>query len=495
MMRNMRNSHDGLSKPYDAVMFVRPSVSVVCLGVVLLSCTPIGDGPDTPRQPTTELTREADVPAAAVEAPISTTPDALDELDERPGLASDWPTYQGDQARTGSVAAPVIETPRIRWKQHIGIQGYLNSPLVIGSMVVVPSSGRAHNRPDPKDGLHALDMATGKPKWHVQSALDANGSTYGEGLVVFTSDDQTVRAVDPAAGEVRWTITRESTVYSTPLVIGGTAVVGDASGAVVGISMKTGDVVWAQSYAGAIRGGLASDGARIYVVSQGGDVAALDSAGQPLWQRAVTRPGFGGGREVPIEGYNAPVVDAGRLIVPFARDTYYGTPALVALDVRTGAELWRASPGVASKESWGNLRSSPAVHDGMLVWAEAYSGDVTGLDVATGRVRFRRTVGTCLFPQYASPAVAGNVAYVPRQDGTLNAITLPGGTLRWSIDLGDSRTAGTRKRAPSGAATRCSWDLPQGHPLYAPPAIAADGTVFVGSGEGYLYAIEDAAKH
>ncbi|MEO5731339.1 MAG: PQQ-binding-like beta-propeller repeat protein, partial [Byssovorax sp.] len=51
-----------------------------------------------------------------------------------------------------------------------------------------------------------------------------------------------------------------------------------------------------------------------------------------------------------------------------------------------------------------------------------YSGDVVGLDAATGTVRFRNTVGPCFYPSWAAPAAASDVVYVPRFDGSLYAV-------------------------------------------------------------------------
>ena len=77
--------------------------------------------------------------------------------------------------------------------------------------------------------------------------------------------------------------------------------------------------------------------------------------------------------------------------------------------------------------------------------------------------------------------------YLPRFDGALYALDANKGTVRWELYLGDEKIAG-KPRAPS-SGNNCDWDVPSGHPLYSPVAVAEDGTVLVGSGEGLIYAI------
>ncbi len=470
---------------------------------MVVACGGMSEGaPEAERPPSSVAAPSAEAPPPATPAPTDEAAppgaagglaqqvaDMREELSLSKATAT-WPTYQGNVQRTGwAQKAPAIREPRIRWQASVGIMGYLNGPLVLGELLVVPSSGTQHNTPDASDGLHALDAARGTERWHAKSSSDANGATLVGDLIVFTSDDGHVRGIDGSGAE-RWSVMRAWAVYSTPLALGSTVIVGDSSGHVVAIDAGTGKLSWEQSYKGAIRGGLASDGERVFVVSQGGDVAALDAGGREVWRKAVTRPGWNGRGTVAIEGYNAPVVDGSRLIVPFARDTYYETgPALLALSTSDGRELWRAKPGRVT-ESWGNLRSSPALADGLLLWAEPYSADVVTLDTSSGVVRYRMSLGDCLFPQYGSPAIAGDVAYVPRQDGHLYALDVRTGAPRWTMNLGESSKAGPVPDRSSGGGS-CSWQAPSGSPLYAPPAIGDDGTIFVGSGEGVLYAIED----
>ena len=59
----------------------------------------------------------------------------------------------------------------------------------------------------------------------------------------------------------------------------------------------------------------------------------------------------------------------------------------------------------------------------------------------------------------------------------------------WQIYLGDSRRAGGPPPPALNRGAYCGWHVPTGHALYSPVAIADDGTVLVGSSEGFLYAI------
>jgi outer membrane protein assembly factor BamB len=135
---------------------------------------------------------------------------------------------------------------------------------------------------------------------------------------------------------------------------------------------------------------------------------------------------------------------------------------------------------------------TPALSRGALVWPEPYSGDVVGLDATSGAVRFRSSVGACFFPSWASPASAGDVVYVPRYDGSLYAVSAESGAVRWQVYLGEERRVGVVAPSPGAGIGTCVWDVPSGAPLYSPPAIAEDGTVIVGSGEGFVYAIGEA---
>jgi outer membrane protein assembly factor BamB len=403
-----------------------------------------------------------------------------------------WPVAHGDLARTGHSSARPITTPALLWKSMVGIQGWLNGPVLAGALVLVPSSGEKHNTPDARDGVHALELHTGRARWHAHFDGDANGAAVASDKVFATSDDGSTYALSLVDGKVLWREKGQGKVYTTPLPIGDRVIVGDASGALRAYAQADGRPLWKTQLDGALRGGASSDGQSVYAVSQGGEAIALSLDGKEIWRRTLTRPGYGGGRAVPIEAYSPPIVADSLLIIPFARDTSYESPALVALDRATGKTRWEAKAKAGGPE-WGNIRSTPALVNGTLVYSEPYSGDVVSIDAKSGRVRQRITVGPCFFPQWASPAAAGDLVYVPRFDGAVYAVRAGTGAVAWQLYLGDRHHVSQGLPPAFGRGPGCAWEVPIGSPLFAPAAVSEEGILLVGSGEGVLYAIGDSA--
>lgn len=411
----------------------------------------------------------------------------------------DWALFQGDTERSGAAKAGPIESPRILWSTKVGVQSWLNSPLIVGDKVIAGSSGRTWNRPDKEDGVYCLGLDSGDIKWFSPAPADINGLAYGQGLIVATGDDGAVRAIEIDSGKTKWTRSgRNKKMYTFPLVLGGLVVAGDSGGVLYCLDLQTGDVKWTVEMEGAIRGGACSDGWFIYAASTGGEVVSLRKDGTLRWRESVKRPSYSlfhkegpGGGDILAEIYAAPTLAGELLIVPFARDTYYDTPAMYALHKRTGRLAWRATNPLGVQDSFGNLRSSPALYKDMIVYGEPYSNRLVGITRHNGEAAFSVAAGFCAFPHYPSPAVLGNQAILPRHDGGLYAIDLEKKELSWSLYLGDREKAGEAfpNVMPSGWE-HCAWAPDTGSSFFASPA-AGGGKVVVGTEEGYLYCIGD----
>lgn len=397
----------------------------------------------------------------------------------------DWPMFQRNVQRVGTTEAPPIASPRVAWSNRVGISGWLNSPLIADGRVFAPSSGQVWNRPDGADGVYAFDLASGEQQWFVSTADDANGAAYHRCRVFTTSDAGTVTAVHAQTGKTLWVTELAGKIYANPLVIDGLVIVGGERGELAALDSSTGEPVWKRHVGGPVRGGASADDERVFVTTETGHVVALRyKDGQPQWS-------------VRIDGaksaYGLPTVAGGKIFVGFVRDTSYNTPAVAAYDAATGTELWRARNSRDLSGGWGNVRSSPALVDGHLYWGEPYSNRIVALDVLGGDVATSTPAGVCTFPHWPSPAVAQDIVYLPRHDGGLYAVNATDGSLAWSFYLGDaksvSQTFPPEHQAPG--ADRCQWEPPFGRPIYASPAVASDGTVIVGTGDGWLHAIRE----
>lgn len=401
-------------------------------------------------------------------------------------VSGPWSTFQGDARRHGVSTARAIQQPTIRWRADVGIQGWLNNPVIAADYVFVGSNGSIWNKPDASDGVYALDLESGAVRWFSPAKNDVNGVAYADCMVISTSDDGTVRAHDALTGEVVWLHrVPDRKVYTNPLVVGRRVFTGDSEGFIRSFDLRSGEEQWIADMQGAIRGGLSSDGRKVYAASEKGLIRAFNlETGSPAWSARLE----------PWGVYGAPTIVSGKLVVGFTRDTMYSRPAMAAFDLETGRQVWKASNPRGYGGGWGNVRSSPTVYRNLLIWGEPYSNRIVALDLDKGDVRWSSPNGPCLFPHWPSGAIARDQVVMPRHDGGLYALSAEDGAALWSIYLGDRTRAGTEfpKAHKEARRGRCEWDPPVGRPIFSSPAIAADGTILVGTGEGVLYAIEEA---
>jgi|DewCreStandDraft_5_1066085.scaffolds.fasta_scaffold01244_30 outer membrane protein assembly factor BamB len=144
---------------------------------------------------------------------------------------------------------------------------------------------------------------------------------------------------------------------------------------------------------------------------------------------------------------SSPNVASDGTILVGSRDNY-----LYAINP-DGSLRWRYNTGDA-------VESSPALDDADNVYFCRYSYYVYSLDIF-GNLRWSRYLAGEIF--YASPAVVGNVVYVAGSE--LYALAKDTGDALWNVPLG---AAGSRSS----------------------PCVASDGTIYVGTDDGYLYAVD-----
>jgi outer membrane protein assembly factor BamB len=425
-------------------------------------------------------------------------------------MTASWPTFQGSTQHDGARSIDPILKPTIAWSARVGIQGWLNNPLLVGDMVITSSQGETWNVADKADGVIALEAATGKQRWFARAKTDVNGIAYASNTIIATGDEGAVWALDAATGEQLWYKDNDGVkLYATPLLLQGIAVVADARGVLSALDMRTGATRWSVQLNEEVRNGLASDGETIYVATMHSGVMAFDLKGKLLWRSFIVEGDIVTQTDKLSESFEpirpeqqrpafwaAPTIAGNLLVLTYVRDTTYDTPAILALNRVTGTLAWSGdSTGLQQNNQWGNIRSSPALVHDALYWAEPYSREVAGMELATGKLRFRSQMGACTFPQWGSPAASNDLIYVPRFDGTLWAIAPMLGLVEWQVYLGDKARAGQpypdtlKKRAPD----QCDWEISGVHGLYASPTIGPDDSIYQGSGDGWLYKLIESA--
>jgi outer membrane protein assembly factor BamB len=326
--------------------------------------------------------------------------------------------------------------------------------------------------------LYSVDLAGHSLRWKFKTgAFVRSTPAVAGGLVYFTSDDGNIYAVQTADGSLAWKtdIGTDSAPrlqpdnsgidwdfhQASPVVSGGVVYVGSADKNVYALDAASGSVKWTFKTAGMVRATPAVADGIVYIGSwvDGmrwySNLYALDAAtGKQNWV-------FEGAGDHPTAAF------AGDMILIGGRQAF-----LYGLDVKTGKEKWSAD----FLSSW--VESTCAISNGTAFVGSSALALVQAFDAATGDVRWRFT--TAGFP-WSSPAVSGGVVYIgtvasvgPTHDTGLVAIDEKTGNGLWWV--GTSETTLDSSKATLAGVT-------------AGP-IVVDGTVYVGSLDGKLYAIK-----
>jgi outer membrane protein assembly factor BamB len=292
-------------------------------------------------------------------------------------LNDDWLMFRGDVTRAGLTTRGPSGHLGAAWTFHAS--GAVNGAIaIVGDTVYAPSDDGA---------VHAIAVSDGGERW---SARLDKGPTAGVAVVdglLFTADGNgRLYALDPASGVVRW---RSAASFSTPLNIGaggGSVFVGAGSdGVIAAIDERTGSTRWQArlANAGAVNA-PAFDGTSVYVAAAGGGFFALDaSTGATRWHV-----------DTGTDSLGTPVVANGVAYIGSPADASSGH--LRAVEAATGRVIWTVD---------GQISSPTVVGQRLYVVS---NGSVAVLDEATGAALWRAAVGGAT----RAPAVAGGIVYV-----------------------------------------------------------------------------------
>jgi outer membrane protein assembly factor BamB len=221
--------------------------------------------------------------------------------------------------------------------------------------------------------LYALDIATGKEQWRVetQDMMTATPALHRD-MVLFADYKGIVQAVGASDGKPRWTYDAKLPVAGDLIVDAGRVFVGSRTYDLIALDAASGKELWKHYYwfswiesPPVVRDGVVYTGS-----SDGVGVFAIDARDGTLrWKAAV--PGWAWPRTaVSDKLVVAATVGAGAY--PGAR-----AGSLVAIDRATGAIRWLyldppSADTVAKKAEWG-FAAAPAMADGVV-----YAADLQG---------------------------------------------------------------------------------------------------------------------
>ena len=428
---------------------------------------------------------------AEVAAPIAAA--FLKELDNEMTVSSQgtscaegsWPTFQGTTSRSGCALAPSILEPDVMWRQEVGIQAWLNNPVISADRVYVGSAGLSRGSPDPGDGVYSVSLSDGRVLWRHGADNDVNGVAVSDGTVVATGDQGEVWALDADDGSPRWVFSKQDSLFFTnPLIVEDLVFVGSSEGVLYALDLESGLVRWTAEFDSPLRGGAASDGEAVYAVGEAGDVRAFGLDGQEFWREKLSFATLTSDT-LTARVFAAPTVVGDHVVIPYVRDDVYPVPALTALDRYTGSIRWEASDPDRIRGRWGNLRSSPAVVGELLVFGDPTFAGLAAIGIEDGKAKWSIQAGKHCVDQWPSPVLAGERVVLPQADGGVYAFDHTGEALEWSVFLGIRPGDGA---FPVGFEGMPCSTL---DPIQASPAVAPDGSIVVGTLEGDLVRIAE----
>ena len=147
-----------------------------------------------------------------------------------------------------------------------------------------------------------------------------------------------------------------------------------------------------------------------------------------------------------------------------------------------------AAPRTLKRVKWlfptGDRIVSSPVHDRGTIYFGSDDGHLYAVSADEGRERWRRRTSG---PVASTPAIAGGVVYFTSYDGRLYALDAATGAQRWVFATGGERrfeAKGLHGLLPKTQTIADPFDV------FLSSPVVADATVYMGSGDGHVYAVD-----
>jgi len=410
--------------------------------------------------------------------------------------------FRGDAVHSGTYTGPgPRQFHRVKWRFPTGDR-ILSSPVWSQGVIYVGSDD---------NNLYAIDAVTGHQIWKFSTRGPVPSTpAIDSGVVYFGSYDGNFYAVDAQTGRRKWKFTtagerrfearglhgmqpKNQTMadpfdlyLSSPVVAMGRVYFGSGDGNLYALDTASGELRWKFATGDVVHASPAFDAGALYFGSWDSYFYAVDAeSGKEKWR-------FQGGQDPLIHnqvGFQSSPAVVNGVVYTGCRDSN-----VYALEAASGKEKWRFNNAM----SW--VITSPAVVGGKVGFSTSDSSLLHVADAETGKPVLKQQLKAYVF---SSPAVSDGVIYVGVLNGVFEARDLNTGELLWDFQTDASRRndswlldADRKFNAPmldvSGWREMATSTVDRQFTLgsIASSPLVMRGVVYVGSADGYLYALE-----
>ncbi|MDH3978947.1 MAG: outer membrane protein assembly factor BamB [Gammaproteobacteria bacterium] len=240
---------------------------------------------------------------------------------------------------------------------------------------------------DRKGRVVALDAATGKEFWSVQTgAVLSAGPAVGSGQVLLGSSDAEVIALDSGDGSLRWKVEVSSEVLSQPRLDLDRVIVQTADGSIAGLDAENGEQVW--------------------VIDRTVPVLTLRGTSSPAVKHGLVIAGFSNGK-------------------------------LAAFSAEKGFIAWEKSiaipQGRSELERIVDIDGSPVIA-GDAAYVATYQGRIARIDIQDGNTSWERDMSSS-----AGLGVDYSQVYVTDDNSHVWALSRSNGASAWKLEALENR--------------------------------------------------------
>ena len=434
---------------------MRKIILVLALLIFIIGCTEKQLEKPNIEQPESDAQKEQQTAQDGKEVVVeeineTTETQELKVPEGKPEAQTNWPTFHGDNARTGFSTSKAPSKPNVLWKwtfedfMQINYDGNFdgNWPIIDDDKVFIAP-----------ENIFALDLKTGQKVW---SYAEEGRSFFPRGLVagngkLFISanagDDLRnlppgyVYALGENTGKFLWKYqTQKGISHSLPLFADNKIFVGDDSGNIYALGADNGNLIWKKYLEDAevIHSSPAYSNGMIFVGTEGSQKSnampshlyALDAeTGKELWRFKVDY--------IPAKLnliHSTPAVLEDVVYVGSENGYFY------ALSSKDGSLIWKEKIASGSGELIG-VSSAAALGYGK-VFIGTYEGKFFALNQKDGKVEWEYNFGKANAD--SSPILADNKVYFgvgEGGDGFFYSFNAENGNVIWKEKLGGSSGA------------------------------------------------------